>query len=142
MVHYSKAFARSIKCSWAIILQLAESVEPRRSTLKKLVTVLLLSIAVLTFAFSRPALAGDAIIGSKIFSANCAACHLGGSNVIMANKTLKKEALEKYKMNSLKAITNQVKKGKNAMPAFGGRLSDRQIEDVATYVLQQAKKGW
>ncbi|HEY9295325.1 MAG TPA: c-type cytochrome [Phormidium sp.] len=110
--------------------------------MKKLVTVLLLTIAVLTFAFSRPALAGDALRGAKIFSANCAACHMGGNNVIMANKTLKKEALEKYDMNSLEAITNQVKKGKNAMPAFGGRLSDQGIEDVATYVLQQAQKGW
>lgn len=110
--------------------------------MKKIVTVLLLAIAILTFAFSRPALAGDAIIGSKIFSANCAACHLGGNNVIMANKTLKKEALDKYGVNSLEAIINQVKKGKNAMPAFGGRLSDKQIEDVATYVLQQAEKGW
>lgn len=110
--------------------------------MKKLVTVLLLTIAVLTFALSRPALAGDAIRGSKIFSANCAACHLGGNNVIIASKTLKKEALEKYAMNSLEAITNQVKKGKNAMPAFSGRLSDQQIEDVATYVLQQAQKGW
>lgn len=110
--------------------------------MKKLVTVLLLTIAILTFTVSRPALAGDAITGAKIFSANCSACHLGGNNVIMANKTLKKEALEKYTMNSLEAITNQVKKGKNAMPAFNGRLSDRQIEDVATYVLQQAQKGW
>lgn len=110
--------------------------------MKKLVTVLLLTIAVLTFAFNLPALAGDAVTGSKIFSANCAPCHLGGRNVIMTNKNLKKEGLEKYAMNSLDAITNQVKKGKNAMPAFGGRLSDQQIEDVATYVLQQAQKGW
>ena len=110
--------------------------------MKKLVTVLLLTIAVLTFTLSHPVLAGNANIGAKIFSANCAACHLGGNNVIMANKTLKKEALEKYAINSLEAITKQVKKGKNAMPAFGGRLSDQQIEDVATYVLKQARKGW
>lgn len=110
--------------------------------MKKLVPVLLLSLAILTFALSSPALAGDITKGSKIFSANCSACHLGGNNVIMANKTLKKEALEKYGMNSLSAIIDQVKKGKNAMPAFGGRLSDEQIEDVATYILKQAQKGW
>jgi cytochrome c6 len=28
------------------------------------------------------------------------------------------------------------------MPAFKGRLTDAQIEDVATYVLAQADKGW
>ena len=67
---------------------------------------------------------------------------MGGNNVIVANKTLKKEALEKYGMNSLEAIKTQVAKGKNAMPAFGGRLNDAQIEDVASYVLDQSQKGW
>jgi cytochrome c6 len=48
--------------------------------------------AVLSLALSRPALAADTANGAKIFSANCAACHAGGRNVIMADKTLKKEA--------------------------------------------------
>jgi len=67
---------------------------------------------------------------------------MGGGNVVMANKTLKKEALEQYGMDSIEAITNQIKQGKNAMPSFLGRLNDSQIEDVATYVLEQAEKGW
>ncbi len=100
------------------------------------------AFAVVFMAFSSPAFAGDAASGGKIFSANCAACHAGGNNVIMANKTLKKEALAQYGMNSIAAITTQVTKGKNAMPAFGGRLSAAQIEDVATYVLAQSEKGW
>ncbi len=77
-----------------------------------------------------------------MFNANCTACHAGGGNVITANKTLKQAALERYGMNSLDAIIYQVTNGKNAMPAFGNRLSDRDIEAVATYVLQQAKQGW
>jgi cytochrome c6 len=93
-------------------------------------------------ALTRPALAADAASGAKIFSANCAACHAGGRNVIMANKTLQKEALEKYNMNSMEAIVTQVTIGKNAMPAFKGRLNQAQIEDVASYVLAQADKGW
>lgn len=93
-------------------------------------------------AFSSPAFAGDAASGQKLFGANCAACHAGGNNVIQANKNLKKEALAQYGMNSIAAITTQVTKGKNAMPAFGGRLSAAQIEDVATYVLAQSEKGW
>ena len=91
---------------------------------------------------ATPAWAGDATSGAKIFSANCAACHAGGRNVINGAKTLQKEALDKYEMNSLDAIVNQVINGKNAMPAFKGRLSDAQIEDVATYVLSQAEQGW
>jgi cytochrome c6 len=110
--------------------------------LKKLVSILLLAIALLTVSFAPPAFAGDAANGAKIFSANCAACHMGGNNVIMANKTLKSDALKTYGMDSVAAITTQIKNGKNAMPAFGGRLSDAQIEDVATYVLSQSEKGW
>ena len=32
----------------------------------------------------------------------------------------------------------QVTNGKNAMPAFGGRLSDEEIGDIAAYVIDQA----
>ncbi|MEB3826460.1 cytochrome c6 PetJ [Phormidium sp. CCY1219] len=110
--------------------------------MKKLLSIVLLAIALFAVSFAPPALAGDAAKGAQIFSANCAACHMGGGNVIMANKTLKKEALEQYNMNSIEAITYQVKNGKSAMPMFSGRLSDEQIEDVATYVLEQAEKGW
>lgn len=111
--------------------------------MKKFISVLLLAVSVLTLAFGRPALAaGDAAQGAKVFSANCAACHMGGNNVVMADKTLKKDALTKYGMYSADAITTQVKNGKNAMPAFGGRLTDDDIANVAAYVLGQADKGW
>lgn len=109
--------------------------------MKKLVSVVVLAIAV-TFAFASPATAADTGNGAKVFSANCAACHLGGRNVVAAAKTLKNDALEKYNMNSMEAIFSQVHNGKNAMPAFKGRLKDNQIEDVAAYVLEQAEKGW
>lgn len=108
----------------------------------KLLSTLLVFLTAAMFTFATPALAGDAASGGKIFSANCAACHAGGKNVINGAKTLQKEALDKYEMNSLEAITYQVTNGKNAMPAFKGRLTDAQIDDVATYVLSQAENGW
>ena len=110
--------------------------------MKKRISVLLIAIALLTFGLGRPVLAADSSSGAKIFSANCAACHAGGRNVVMADKTLKKEALTKYGMDSLNAIMAQVTNGKNAMPAFKGRLSAQQIEDVANYILEKAGKGW
>ena len=109
--------------------------------LTKLLSIFLVFLAAAIFT-AAPALAGDAASGAKIFSANCAACHAGGRNVIDAAKTLNKNALDKYEMNSLDAIVYQVNNGKNAMPAFKGRLTDAQINDVATYVLSQAEKGW
>ena len=45
-------------------------------------------------------------------------------------------------MNSIDAITTQVTNGKGPMPAFGGRLSDDDIQNVANYVLSQSKTGW
>ncbi|MBD2523840.1 cytochrome c6 PetJ [Nostoc sp. FACHB-133] len=110
--------------------------------MKKMMKVILLGIAIFTFAFSSPALAADAVSGAKVFSANCASCHAGGKNLVQAAKNLKKEALEKYGLYSAEAIIAQVTNGKNAMPAFGKRLKADQIENVAAYVLSQADKDW
>merc|ERR1711988_1751116 len=63
------------------------------------------------------AFAGDAEHGEGVFAGNCAACHAGGQNAVQPEKT----------------IVYQVTNGKNAMPAFGGRLDDEEIEDVASY---------
>lgn len=114
--------------------------------MKKLLSAILLGVALLTFALPRPALAGDAAAGASVFSANCAACHMGGRNVIVANKTLSKSDLAKnlkgFDEDAEAAIAYQVTNGKNAMPGFNGRLSPKQIEDVAAYVVEQAEKGW
>ena len=111
-------------------------------TLKKLISMLLVVLAVATVMFNPPALAGDVAHGAQVFSANCAACHIGGGNVVNAAKTLKKTALEQDGMASVDAIKTQVTNGKNAMPSFNGRLKPADIEDVAAYVLSQAEKGW
>ncbi|WP_193199218.1 cytochrome c6 PetJ [Nostoc sp. MG11] len=110
--------------------------------MKKILSIILLGITIFTLAFSSPALAADSANGAKLFSANCASCHAGGKNLVQAQKTLKKDALEKYGMYSAEAIIAQVTKGKNAMPAFQGRLKPNQIEDVAAYVLEKADKDW
>ena len=80
--------------------------------------------------------------GGRIFRANCAACHAMGTNRVMVNKTLKKDALARYNMDSKEAIVYQVTNGKRAMPAYRNRLNSSQIEAVAEYVLSQAEKGW
>ncbi len=106
------------------------------------IVLTLFALVTVTFTFTTPAYAADLAAGAGIFTANCASCHLGGRNVIMADKTLKKDALEKYGMNSIEAIVKQVSQGKNAMPAFTGRLTPEQAQDVAAYVLDKAEKGW
>lgn len=100
------------------------------------------AIAMLVWCYPAIAEAANLANGAKIFNANCSACHVGGKNVIITGKTLKKEALEKYGMYSFAAIQTQVTNGKNSMPSFRSRLNPTQIEDVAAYVLNQATKGW
>ena len=115
-------------------------------SLVKVFSIVLVAIATFTLAFGHPAFAADVANGAKIFGANCTACHIGGGNVVMAQKTLKPDALEKYLKgyteDPIAAITTQVTNGKGAMPAFKGRLTDDQIADVAAYVADQATKGW
>jgi hypothetical protein len=41
-----------------------------------------------------------------------------------------------------KAVMTQVTNGKGAMPAFGGRLSDDDIANVAAFVIESSTEGW
>jgi len=114
--------------------------------LRILLLILLLAIALFKFTFISPALAAETSNGAKIFDANCASCHIGGGNILISQKTLKKEALSKYLENydsdSIQAIIYQVQNGKNAMPAFKDKLSPQEILEVAAYVFQNAEQGW
>ena len=84
--------------------------------------------------------------GEQIFSSNCAACHMGGGNVIRASRSLKlrdlNAHLEEYPQDPLEALEHQIEDGKHAMPAYAGELSEEDIVAVATYVEQQAELGW
>ena len=57
-------------------------------------------------------------IGKSIFEYNCAACHRGGQNIIMPEKTLEREDLEQYLDGGFneKAVIRQVTNGKNHSP--------------------------
>nr|WDA98936.1 cytochrome c553 [Sciadococcus taiwanensis] len=111
--------------------------------LKKVKNLIILSFLSSVFiSYVQLAQAADIENGEQVFSANCSACHAGGDNIIMPEKTLKTDALEANGMKSISAISDQISNGKNAMPAFGGRLDDSDISDVANYVLSQAEKGW
>jgi len=86
----------------------------------------------------------DAPTGEHIFNANCAACHAGGQNAIVADHTLEKAAIEKYLTGGFneKAVAYQIKNGKNAMPVYAERLSETEIGLVAAYVIKTAEDGW
>lgn len=110
--------------------------------MNKLLALLLLVLSTLLIDLVPGVYAADLEAGEQVFSNNCSACHAGGNNAIMPEKTLKKGALEENSMNTIVAIKTQVINGKNAMPAFGGRLADDEIDNVANYVLSQSERGW
>lgn len=74
--------------------------------------------------------------GEQIFIYNCNVCHKNGNNIIIPEKNLKLETLKANGMGNIEAIIYQVTNGKNGMPAFGGRLKEKDIEKVADYILK------
>ena len=81
--------------------------------LKRILVSVILSSLAPSFA-----MAADLENGERIFSANCSACHAGGNNVIIPEKTLKKDVLEANGMNSVNAITYQVTKWEKRNACF------------------------
>jgi len=92
----------------------------------------------------RPALAADMENGESVFLGNCAACHAGGNNSVVAEKVLRKAAMEQYLTGgwNAAAVMTQVTNGKGSMPAFGDKLGPDDIEDVAAYVMDQSAGKW
>ncbi|MBD2496074.1 c-type cytochrome [Nostoc sp. FACHB-280] len=113
-----------------------------RTNLLKMLQILCLILLLFTTTFTLPANASDTADGAQIFSVHCAGCHINGSNIIRRGKNLKKQALKKYNMDSIEAITSIVTNGKSNMSAYKDRLSEQEIHDVAVYVLEQAAKDW
>ncbi|MGD1948207.1 MAG: c-type cytochrome [Leptolyngbyaceae cyanobacterium] len=105
------------------------------------------SVMLIMPAYADDAYVGDVAAGEKVFAKNCATCHAGGNNAIVSSQTLKQEALEQYLFNyrlehNVDAIAYQVANGRGAMPAFQGRIRDKDITDVAAYVKAQSESGW
>jgi len=110
--------------------------------LKKLFTILFLSLTLILINFNSPALAVNIDTGAKIFEAQCVGCHGGGGNIVRRGKTLKKKALERNQVNTLETISALVANGKNNMSAYKERLTEAEIQAVSAYVLEQAEKNW
>ena len=80
--------------------------------------------------------------GELLFENYCFQCHQNGNTILVPEKNLKKESLERNGMNSIEAIRYQVKNGKNGMPAFGGKLKEEDIEKIANYILYKSQRNF
>jgi mono/diheme cytochrome c family protein len=76
---------------------------------------------------------GDPVAGKQVFeTAGCKGCHTlkdaGATGQVGPNLDQAKPALS--------LVVARVTKGQGAMPPFKGQLSDKQIADVAAYVVK------
>ena len=74
--------------------------------------------------------AGDPAAGKEVFEQNCASCHGedggGGSGPNLHQESYKDPEF----------VVNQVRNGGGGMPAFGDRLSEKELADVTSYVVK------
>jgi cytochrome c6 len=95
--------------------------------------LLTLAIALVLPAFS---VAADA--GGDLFATKCASCHgKDGSGNTPMGKNLQLRDLGSADVQKMsdKDLKNIIEKGKAPkMPAYGGKLSDTQIDDLVKYI--------
>ena len=101
MQHYI-SFVKTGRCQTPLTMMEVNELEASTGTAALLLTT--------TLASAQVAFASDVDVGAYIFSSNCAACHSGGNNVIIPDKSLRKEALISYLSGGYKesSIVTQV----------------------------------
>lgn len=89
-------------------------------------------IGCVLLAASSALQAADTFKGKQLYMTNCVTCHgATGKSVIPGAPNL---AQGDAMMRPDFTLLNAIRSGKNAMPAFRGILSDRDIMDVIAYM--------
>ena len=95
-------------------------VMPKSISVFALVLSISLNLLGVSAAFAASTPAVDLEHGGQLFSANCAACHMGGGNVISASRTLSQSDLQahlnEYGDDHIEAIEHQIENGKMRCP--------------------------
>jgi quinohemoprotein ethanol dehydrogenase len=81
--------------------------------------------------------AGTADAGKQIFAENCSTCH--GATGQGGNGGPDLTSIPSAK--NIQTVMDQVFNGGGGMPAFKGTLSEKEIRDVSTYVVQEITHG-
>lgn len=110
--------------------------------MKNLFKLVLITAFLFLNTLTTPILSDTINNGVEVFQKHCAGCHINGGNIVRRGKNLKLSTLQKYHLDSVEAIASLVTNGKNNMSPYKDRLTTEEIQQVATYVLQQAAQGW
>jgi mono/diheme cytochrome c family protein len=83
--------------------------------------------------------------GRAIFERKCASCHglNGDGKTVTAGRFPYANLIDgKWRGDgSLGSIEDQIRRGRDPMPKFQGKLTDEEIRDTARYVQELAKRG-
>ncbi len=80
---------------------------------------------------------GNAEAGTEVFAENCSVCHGATGHGGNGGPDLTTMPLAQSESGAIEQVTN----GGGGMPAFGGTLSEEEIENVAAYVAQDITEG-
>jgi mono/diheme cytochrome c family protein len=83
---------------------------------------------------------GDLAAGRRIFERKCARCHAsnGDGKTVVAGRFPYANLIDGVWRNdgSAESIERQIRRGRDPMPPFQGKLTDEQIRQTVTYVLE------
>ena len=77
---------------------------------------------------------GDPANGREVFSANCAMCHGRDAAGMMGMHPSLRGALERLSREGVEVAIRHGRRTQPPMPAWEGRLSDSEIDDVIAYI--------
>ena len=96
-----------------------------------------ISLVLLVVGLITPTFSFAADTGPDLFKAKCAACHgPDGAGQTAMGKNLKLRDLGSADVQKLSdgELNTIIDKGKGKMPAYGGKLSSTQIDDLVKFI--------
>lgn len=96
-------------------------------------------LAIFVFGFSFAAFAQDA---AATFKAKCVMCHgadAAGKTPMGAKLNIRDLHAPEVQKLTAAELETVISKGKNKMPAFGGKLTAAEVAQLATYIHQLKK---
>lgn len=124
----------------------SRSADARLRPVFRSTTTLLAAAALLSVACGERRLpegdahGGDLAAGQRIFERKCARCHAesGDGKTAVAGRFPYANLVDGVWRadGSAEAIENQIRRGRDPMPSFQGKLTDEQIRQTVSYVLE------
>lgn len=111
---------------------------------RRVLTMMLAASLAATLS-AAAAQAADLATGKKVYADKCARCHgAGGKGDGPKADTLEKKPANYTDKNAMAKVTDAdmkkvILEGKQPMPSYKGKMSDKELDDVVAYIRTFAK---